>query len=348
MISCALFTRLSTSKLKVLLDMRHLLSRWVPSIRIPGCHTLWSTSGSPVSLKDYELVTLIASIFAYKTRVGPIRIYVDEPSYDYLASLRILSLYDGGVYSLNSNTDIDPRIFWSANKIMAVSEMPTPGVVMDMDAIFWKKPWPLPNADVIALHSEPSDWPSYRKTSCHSKVKGIWTGNVSPGLVPYNTAVTMWFNSSLKRAYSDAAIDFMEKYSNGKFEPVPYCVRPDGSAFLEEQIFAEQMMLSVVSSIMGARVRTLGVLDRLSDHMKSNKYVSHLWNSKSGYDKHGAARKAYVNQMIHTILHEFPDSGRILSYAGLASCRVVDSNSGAVRYSHPGEWTLPGETIESL
>lgn len=294
-------------------------------------------------MADYELITLIASVLYYKSHSGPMYLVTDRRGLDYLNSLKLTSLYDK-IIELHVNKDINPKIFWAAGKIYAHSVVTTPSISIDMDAIIWQpihktvKP-----CDAVALHVEPSDWPPYTKK--WDDIQGPWSVVDSRAVEPVNTGVLALLADPLKYQYIEAAESFMVNFSRSN-QQGHKAEFSHGPSYVDEMVFAEQMMLSLIAKKLGARIRSISSYDRFSDHMVENRKVTHLWNSKRGYRSHSRAREAYVHDMIDRLLKDFPESRKFIASSHIATMAVRDSNTGAIRYSKPGEWILPGEEVE--
>lgn len=319
------------------------LSLWFK--RIPGYHSYWTAPQDSVSMSDYELVSLIASALYYRSHSGPIYLVTDRRGIDYLSSLKLTALYDK-VIELQVDPAINPKIFWAAGKIYAHKAISAPCVSVDMDAILWQPIHHVlrPHA-AVALHTEPTDWPPYSRK--WSEIDGPWS-SVDPKMVePVNTGVLAFLDEKFKEQYISASISFMTQFSqsNQHSNRVSWT---HGPSYVDEMVYAEQMMLSLMAKKLGVSVGAVSSYDRFSDHMVENRKVTHLWNSKRGYRDHSRAREAFLHDMIEMLLRDFPESRKFISSSGVATMAVRDSNTGAVRYSKPGEWVLPGEEVEYL
>ena len=104
---------------------------------VPGYHSLWTQPMDKVEMKDYELISLIASVLYYRSHSGPMYLVADKRGIDYLNSLRLTALYDK-VIELKTVDGINHKVFWAAGKIFAHRQMPCPSVSVDIDAIIWK------------------------------------------------------------------------------------------------------------------------------------------------------------------------------------------------------------------
>ena len=296
-------------------------------------------------MSDYELISLIASALYYRSHSGPIYLVTDRRGIDYLNDLRLTALYDK-VIELQVDPAINPKIFWAAGKICAHKVVPAPCVSIDMDAIIWQPVHHTFKSHVaVALHTEPTDWPPYNRR--WSEIQGPWS-SVDPKTVePVNTGVLALLDEPFKNQYISASMSFMVQFSQSSQNSnrVSWTHVPSD---VDEMVFAEQMMLSLMAKKMGVSIGTISAYDRFSDHMVENRKVTHLWNSKRGYKDHSRARDAFLNEMIEMLLRDFPQARKFIASSGVATMAVRDSNTGAIRYSKPGEWVLPGEEVEYL
>ena len=297
-----------------------------------------------VEMKDYELVSLIASVLYYKSHSGPMYLVADKRGIDYLNSLRLTALYDK-VIELKTVDGINHKVFWAAGKIFAHKQMPCPAVSVDIDAIVWKPVHKTYDSSVaVALHTEPSDWPPYKN---RWPLKGPWSDVREDSVVPVNTGILAFLDEGFKNEYINASMKFMQDFCAQGL--TSNCTSwTTGPSYVDEMVFAEQMILCLMAKKLGKKLSTVTSYDRFSDHMTENSKVTHLWNSKRCYQEHSRARDAFIHDMIEMLLHDFPESRKYIASSGIATMAVRDSNTGAVRYSKQGEWVLPGEEIEHL
>jgi len=289
-------------------------------------------------------VTLIASALYYKSHSGPIHLVTDSAGQAYFKRLQLLPLYDM-VINLVVPEDINPKIFWAAGKIYANAQLDTPFVSVDMDAILWQPIHRvIGDVSAVALHTEPSEWSAYKKT--WKDLPGPWLEVDLSKVTPVNAGVVAFLDNSFRDEYVQSAIRFMKAHT-AKNAPINTLVW-DGPSYIDEMVFAEQMMLGIVAQKSGHTIRTIGSYDRFTDHMVPNKKVSHLWNSKRHYKKYPKAREAFMQQMISTILRDFPAARKYIAACGIADVAIMDPNSGTIRYGHMNEPILPGEEREYL
>ena len=313
--------------------------------KIPGYHSFWTEPMSKIEIPDYELVSLIASVFYYKAHSGPMYLVADRRGIDYLTSIRLIALYDK-VIELEVDNKINPSIFWAAGKIFSHAQMPCPSVSVDMDAIVWKPVYHVANSSVaVGLHTEPNDWPTYRNK--WPSIVGPWS-NVNPkGVEPINTCIIAFLDSDFKKQYIDSCLLFMRSLSslNISSQKINWI---HGPSYVDEMVFAEQMILPLIAKKMNRLITTVTSYNRFNDHISENSKVTHLWNSKRSYRDHFRAREAFIHDMIDMLIHAFPKSRKFIASSGIATIAIRDSNTGAIRYSKKGECVLPGEEIEYL
>ena len=317
------------------------LSLWFR--HVPGYHSYWTAPLDTVVLSDFELVSLLASALYYRSHSGPICLVTDRRGIDYLNGLKLTALYDK-VIELKVDPAINPKIFWAAGKVYAHRAMPTPSVSIDIDAIVWQPVHHTFKSHAgVALHTEPTDWPPYSQR--WSEIRGPWSSVDLRTVDPVNTGILAILDEKFKEQYVSASISFMTQFSLAN---PGHGAAKQGPSYVDEMVFAEQMMLSLMAKKANVSLGNISGYDRYSDHMVENRKVTHLWNSKRGYRDHTRAREAFVHSMIDGLLRDFPESRKFIASSGIATMAIRDPNAGAVRYSKPGEWVLPGEEVEYL
>ena len=89
-------------------------------------------------MKDFELLTLVASALFYKKFSGKIDLYTDNTGYEYFKEQKILDFYDDvNVDVLNNFDTIRPDIYWAAGKVKVIQSQVKPFLSLDTDAIIY-------------------------------------------------------------------------------------------------------------------------------------------------------------------------------------------------------------------
>jgi hypothetical protein len=301
---------------------------------------------------DCEIATMVLSALAYKENVGPIMLAADIQALTFCTWTGIADLYDH-VERVEVDSRINTKKFWAAIKIYALGMVEAPCISVDLDAMILRRPYPW--YDVVALHTEPIEWEAY---SWHNMWDDLWSRlkNGSRRVAPLNTAVAAFYDNDLLREYVSTAKALM---INGTKRPISKAsqisIGESGSEVpVTEMVFAEQYALAVVAETMKKRVGTITTLCEKLNHPKRVNTAMHLWNSKAFYRKHGRANDLYMTWAMDQIWSLVRGTKReplfqaIAHKCDLPTIRVVDGNTGVVRWSRYGEWFGPGEEVERL
>jgi hypothetical protein len=318
---------------------------------IPGFHSLCLKEGQTPS--DFEVATQILSVCAYRKRIGPMTFFGNTEALKWLEDSKIAPLYDE-VLELVVDPDIDQKTFWAAGKIEALRCMTAPCIGLDTDCVLFRRP--TLNTDVVALHSEPFDWQVYQSSPMRDRMAETifgWyaevyhlNGKVGKNYIPpANCAVVGMFDEGVRLAYVRAAervmLDESEKPSMTDADRIVI----EGSS-VTEMVLAEQLLLSWIVGLFNKNISFIGELDVARDHMVPNPDCYHLWNSKRFYRQHSRAREHYIEWVMERMRSDGLLDKTVMTAVAvnnLPTRRVVDGNTGAVRWSHQTEWTGPGE-----
>lgn len=343
-------------------------------------HALWTApkfyEGPPghageITLRDFEALTWLVSILEVR-RHSPMGLVTDQRGLAFAERTGLAEFYNGGI-----RTDLDavpddilPKPFWNAGKVFAWLSLPAASVQVDTDAILWQ---PLrPQADVLALHPESSQWPVYasnrERFSQHGFPEPDWDWSADA----LNTALWYFRTSEGARECAGHALRFMANYSAALREGRERDTQK-GSAV----VFAGQHVLAMSARRAGLSTETIGALMRETPHLARNPVCSHLWMSKNNYRVCAPARRAYCLHLLRHLHQHFPETLPLLDKWKLQEALfvgpsresnvellppalrrrvrvltdadtgrfILDANIGARRPALAGGWLLPGEDI---
>lgn len=311
-----------------------------------GIHSLHIADPKTFKISDFELATWVLSILSYKDKVGKIVFCGDFNAINFIKQNGVYPLYDE-IIPICINSLVDTNRFWAASKIYALEKIKAPCVLMDLDLILLKRPNPF--FDVVALHEEPLSWETYKSDVLQSILQKSIVNNGWSECLPLNTALLAFFSEDIKEKYVNVAKNCMERGSL-IFSEKPISMNKNGSCKnISDMVFAEQYALAAVLKSYKSRVKLMSSLNDQKNHISLNDEVVHLWNSKDFYSKHDRAKERYLDWCMESIYNICKDSidyskiRTIIFKSELPNFRVIDPNSGVVRWSYSGEWIGPGE-----
>lgn len=256
----------------------HILST-APS-RVKGEHTY--------RLAPFEVVCAVLSALMWKKLNGPVKFYLDTPSYEYFKGLDILDVWDEVDTEVLDNLppDINPMIFWASSKLLALNAEPAPVAMIDLDIIFWKDMGEiLKDSELTVLHREYiSDvYPPKEKLKTRRgyEFDPDWDWTV----FPVNTAIAYIKDQSFKDYYLSKAIDFMTGNNIMPLEMV------------SQMVFAEQRILAMCATQKNIRIDSL--IENPFD--EKNDLFTHLWGAKGTARKYPSQAAVLVQSMMEKI-----------------------------------------------
>lgn len=258
---------------------------------IPAFHVLWTKpttiSGKRFSMNDAEILTMVVSALMWQKHNGSIKLYTDKVGYEFIQSMKLSALWDGGIDTeLLENNDypIDPEIFWAAGKLIALEAQACPCVMLDTDLIVTQPIQHLlkPTA-ITALHSEALNPEVYLCPSLLKKPSGFdFPADYNWDVLPSNTAFLYINNESFKSFYLNESKRFMFRNMEKPMEKV------------SQMVFAEQRLLSIC-----ADCQQLSISYLLDDPFSlANNNVIHLWGFKSLLRQSENVQAIYSRQLI--------------------------------------------------
>lgn len=258
---------------------------------IPAFHVLWTKpttiSGKRFSMNDAEILTMVVSALMWQKHNGSIKLYTDKVGYEFIQSMKLSALWDGGIDTeLLENNDypIDPEIFWAAGKLIALEAQACPCVMLDTDLIVTQPIQHLLKSTAItALHSEALNREVYLSPSLLKKPLGFeFSADYNWDVLPSNTAFLYINNESFKSFYLNESKRFMFRNMEKPMEKV------------SQMVFAEQRLLSIC-----ADCQQLSISYLLDDPFSlANNNVIHLWGFKSLLRQSENVQVIYSRQLI--------------------------------------------------
>ena len=215
-----------------------------------------------------ELAALTAELSArlWRKYNGPIRMLTDPRGFAYLRGLPLIDAYDEVLPILDPrNHGILPTRYWAAGKLQALTRIPAPCALVDMDLMLWE-PLELAGETLVCAHIEhlfPNVYPppDFFRTSGNYRFPPEWDFAEEP----LNTAFLYIADQALQDYYAEQAIRFMcaEKET------------PDYGATC--MIFAEQRILAMCAAAKGVEAGLLLNYDRLTAPQRR---LTHVWSAK--------------------------------------------------------------------
>ena len=257
----------------------------VPGASLPGYHALstaphlWCRPDSPYAMSETALVTAELSARLWRRFNGPIRLLTDPAGYEYVSGTPLRDAYDEILPVLDRRCcGLNPAKYWAAGKIAALSKLPTPCAVLDMDMLIWK-PLSLAGEKLVCACVEFIDETVYPPLSFFRTVPGYaFPPEWSEDATPLNTAFLYIDDEALKDCYTREAFRFMlaEKETPDYWS---ICIT-----------FAEQRILGLCAEARGIRA---GLLTELDPKRES---FTHIWGGKSKLENDEAFRALYLER----------------------------------------------------
>lgn len=241
-------------------------------------HSIWSkpSKNSQYSPQYFEILTAVLSALEWKKHNGRISMVCDSSVADFLYSNHLESAWDEIIISLDDIPDsINPKNYWAAGKLFALSLFDTPIVGIDTDFIVWKK---LNfKAPLYVIHKEELTPECYPDLPEFKKLAQGFDFSVKAS----NTAFFYINNSDFLKLYTDTAISFMKNYS------------PNGIS-LPSMLFAEQRLFSMCAKKLDIEITELLPLNDL--FTEKNRTFTHLWGYKETLRKNPDLNISYCEQ----------------------------------------------------
>lgn len=234
---------------------------------LPGYHALSTAPHArrspdrPYRMDETDLLTAELSARLWRRYNGPIRLLTDPMGFEYVKSTPLAAAYDEILPVLDARCcGIDPDRYWAAGKIAALSKLPVPCVILDMDMMIWN-PLDLTGEKLVCACVEFINDTVYPPFSFFRTTGDYaFPANWSEEATALNTAFLYIGDEALKRDYTREAFRFMlaERES------------PDYWAIC--MTFAEQRILGLCAEARGVYAKLLYDMDR--------DCLTHTWGAK--------------------------------------------------------------------
>lgn len=264
---------------------------------LPGYHALSTAPfarqhpGILYQMEETDLLTAELSARLWRRYNGPIRLLTDPMGYAYVKSTALADAYDEILPILDPRCcGIDPNKYWAAGKIAALSKLPAPCVILDMDMMIWK-PLALSGEKLVCACVEFIDEAVYPPFSYFRTAPGYaFPPEWSEEATALNTAFLYINDEELKRVYTREAFRFMlaERES------------PDYWAIC--MTFAEQRVLGLCAEARGVYAKLLWDMDKES--------LTHIWGAKGKIKLEEAYRTFYLETCKEKLLSLNPNTDK--------------------------------------
>lgn len=249
---------------------KNLFGKLRPAVRcasLPAYHALSTapharrSPGRPYCMDETDLLTAELSARLWRRYNGPIRLLTDPMGCEYIKSTQLASAYDEILPVLDQRCcGIDPDKYWAAGKIAALSKLPVPCVILDMDMIVFK-PLDLTGEKLVCACVEfisDTVYPpfSFFRTTGDYTFPADWSEEATA----LNTAFLYMGDEELKQEYTREAFRFMLAEQES----------PDYWAVC--MTFAEQRILGMCAESRGIYARLLYDMDE--------ECLTHTWGAK--------------------------------------------------------------------
>lgn len=246
-------------------------------------HSIWSKPkfSDSYSPEYFDILTAVLSALLWRKHNGKISMVCDSPVADFLYSNKLYSAWDEILVSLDYvSPSINPKNYWAAGKLFALSMFSAPIVGIDTDFLVWKK---LEfNMPLMVIHKEDLEKSCYPDLQEFKEFSPFLDFSVKAS----NTAFFYIGNNDFLKLYTDTAIKFMGFYN------------PD-SISLPSMLFAEQRLFSMCAKKLNIEITELSPLSDLFS--QKNRTFTHLWGYKENLRKNPDLNHSYCEQCLKHI-----------------------------------------------
>ena len=249
---------------------KNLFSAFGPAVKgasLPGYHALSTaphvrrSPGRPYQMDETDLLTAELSARLWKRYNGPIRLLTDPMGCEYVKSTALADAYDEILPMLDPRCcGIDPDKYWAAGKIAALSKLPVPCVILDMDMMIWKT-LDLSGEKLVCACVEFISNTVYPPFSYfRTKEDYVFPADWSEEATALNTAFLYIDDEELKQEYTREAFRFM------------LAERESPEYWAICMTFAEQRILGLCAESRGIYAKLLYDMDK--------DCLTHTWGAK--------------------------------------------------------------------
>lgn len=248
-------------------------------------HSIWSLN-KPYKPKKFEILTAVLSSLLWQKTNGKISMVCDRFVSEFLYLTGLNTAWNEIIVSLDKIPPaINPKTYWAAGKIFALSEFSSPIISIDTDFLVWKKLNFKGKLSVIHKEEINEVYPN------HPDFLKFGQG-LDFTVQPCNTAFFYINDNDFLDFYTKTSIDFMTKYNPNK-------------ASLPHMLFAEQRLFSMCAKKLAINIDEFSSLDNLFS--KNNQTFTHLWGYKDVLRKSADLENAYCENIIKRIRTDFPE-----------------------------------------
>lgn len=265
-------------------------------------HCTWTKprteAGESFWIEDFDILTTILSALKWREKNGTITMITDTVGYEFYKSRNLLDIWDNISTELdNIPEEINARVFWAGGKLFALKNTPCPVALIDTDFIVWDKLAFNNMPDLTVIHSE-NIYPDIYPDMGYFKMKQgyMFNPDFNWKCRPYNTAFAVFKSETLKDAFCNEAISFMEN-----------SVAEDS---LKYMVFAEQRLLSMVAEMTKSKVLEISDMEKL--FRDGERYFTHTWGMKQQMREDESLRYDFCKKCIRRINDDFREFVNIL------------------------------------
>lgn len=244
-------------------------------------------------LNDFDLLTFILSACVWQENNGPAALHIDNKAMEYMEGLKLLDIFENGVFDLKVSDKINPRVYWAAGKLQALLNEKNPSVMIDLDLVIWKNLDEFfKGADVYGIHREyirPEIYPSFDYFRINENYK--LPKDLSEKAEPLNTAMLYISDDDFRRYYATKSLEFMEN-------------TVEENENLKHMVFAEQRLLPALADLEKKKIKTM--FDHGED-IGNQPYFTHVWGHKNILKYNYAERKKFCKRILNRLKNQYSD-----------------------------------------
>lgn len=267
-------------------------------------HILWTkpfyaAGGREFYMEDFDILTAVLSALKWRQHNGQIRMVTDTFGAEYLKKLGICNIWNR-IDILLDGINVNPRMFWAAGKLYALSHQNAPCVMLDTDFIVWHGiEFSAIKEKIGVIHTEEL-YPDVYPPPESFKLKDGYEPDKSfdRGIKPCNTAFLYINDSEFLKYYTDTAIEFMENSA-------------DCDDRLTYMVFAEQRLLPMCAKKAREDIFVFSDLERL--FADGDRYFTHTWGFKQQMRENPHIRYDFCIRCAERIKRDYPRNAETLA-----------------------------------
>lgn len=271
----------------------------VKDASLTGYHALsttpfmWNHPGERYALKEVDLRMAEMSARFWKRFNGPIKMITDRIGYEYLIHSPLAEVYDEILPILDTRCcGIDPTKYWAAAKIQAMSRLPLPCAIIDMDMLVLK-PLALSGEKLVCACYETFSNANYPPMSFFNMRPGYtFPPEWNDGVPPLNTGFFYLDDEALRDEYTKEAFRFM---LNERETPVYWAIC---------MVMAEQHILSMCAEARGINAKVLWWMEPVHE------LITHFWGAKARI-RDDEETRVYFMGLSDNILRQLRETERV-------------------------------------